>query len=417
MEIKPKFECLQPAVRRLLHTDWFERIAADEGIHFEHSHPGEPLILRTSDGLEVAVEEISDAPFVRFRSCDPRREDLVGSLARKAIDRIAAGDHGEIVWHHIPLFETDFRFQWRNPFGVLFQRLATQRVVSGWYRLGEEVLLEFSQDHSPDSQPQSIFTPKTTVNAYIRVAAPRAGRFSEFCASSLVERIGAICTFAVGRSLVGPPVALHANPDLFVELEQRIADRHVPPLSRKNISLDVLSPRHLPGGEEYHGKLCTALITFEAAFQVAHDAVACALYVVVAEGLGTPNASWKYQKVTDRFVRFYEETIPDHLDAMIDHPDFEKVFGIKRGRRANRSVRRALLNAMYEYRSVRVHQGLPASLRDIVNDTRKREDQQRAFFCTFAEEAILSYLAAPRSSLIGAPDTQPIRQLTGPSSS
>jgi hypothetical protein len=134
--------------------------------------------------------------------------------------------------------------------------------------------------------------------------------------------------------------------------------------------------------------------------------------LLIARFLCTPNASWKRQKVTDRFVKFYEETIPDHLDAMIEHPDFDKVFDIKRGRRTSRTVRRALLNAMYEYRSVRV---LSASLRDIVDDTRKREDQQRTFFCVFAEAAILSYLAAPRSSFIGSPDTsRPIRQLASP---
>jgi hypothetical protein len=403
----PSIKDLHPFVIRKLHVDWFERYARDHGIEFEPSHPTDPSTLRASD-LEVRIKQVSQPPFVEFTSSDPDRADLVQSLSRRALDRVQKGDLGGFVWHSTQFAENDLRLEWRNPFGVIFQRLSNQASITGWRRLGEDILLKFSPDGPSEiaDDVQPIFAQKTSVEVYMRVEAPKVGYFSEFCASTLVEVVGAICTLALGRGLIGPPIASDADPALFGQLDKLRVDPLVPALNRKGVSLDFLSAQNLPGGVEYADKLRTALLTFQEAFKVDHDAVACALYVVVADGLATPNAKWKHEKVTDRFIRFYEEMVPDTLDAIVAHKDFEEVFEIKRGRRTKRAVRRDLLNAIYAYRSGHLHHGLLPSLRDIIPDVRVREDMRRMFFCAFSEAAILTYMAAPRCSLVGTPNAE-----------
>jgi hypothetical protein len=411
---------LHPFVLRKLQVDWFERFARDHGIEFEPSHPADPTFLRATD-FQVDMKEISHTPFIEFASNDPERAGLVQSLSLRALERVQAGDLGGFVWHSTRFAENAFRLEWRNPFGVLFQRLSNQTRIAGWHRLGQDILLKFSDDGSsePDNGPQSIFTHKPSVEAYMRVEAPKVGYFSEFCASTLVEIIGAICTFALGRGVVAPPIASDADLALFSDLDQMRNDPLVPTLTRKGVGLDFLLAERLPGGTEYVEKLRTALLTFQEAFKVDHDAVACALYVVVADGLATPAAKWKHEKITDRFIRFYEEMIPDTLDAMAAHQDFEQIFEIRRGRRTGRALRRDLLNAIYTYRSGQLHHGVLPSLRDIMPNTRVREDMRRTFFCMFAEAAILSYMAAPRCSLVGSPGTvtASIRRLPAPGTS
>jgi len=394
---------IHPFVLRKLQIDWFERCAQEQGIEFEASHPTDPFLLRASD-FEVNVEKLPQSPFVQFRSNDPNKESMIQSLSNRALERVREGDYGGFVWHSTRFVETDLRLEWRNPFGVIFQRLSNQARLMGWHKIGQDILLKFSQDTPSgpdDSHP--IFSQKSTVEAYMRIAAPKVGYFSEYCASAQVEIIGAICTLALGRGVTGPPIASDADPAVCAELDKHRADPQLPVLERKGVCLDFLSAQRLPGGTEYVDKLCTAVLTFQEAFKVAHDAVACALYVVVADGLATPRAKWKHEKVTDRFIRFYDEMVPDTLDVMVAHKDFEEVFAIKRGRRTTKAIRRELLNAIYAFRSGHFHHGLQPSLRDIVPNLRVREDMRRSFFCAFAEAAILKYMAAPRCSLVGVP--------------
>jgi hypothetical protein len=104
-----------------------------------------------------------------------------------------------------------------------------------------------------------------------------------------------------------------------------------------------------------------------------------------------------------RFVNFYRREMASDLDVIINHGNFEESFRIKRGTKSPESLRKLLLEKIYGLRSLQVHEGLRPSYRGFLIGTHSGEAMQRALIHDFSEAAILSYLSAPRSSLIGHP--------------
>ena len=99
--------------------------------------------------------------------------------------------------------------------------------------------------------------------------------------------------------------------------------------------------------------------------------------------------------------------MPDELDAIVGHGNFEDVFGLPRGTRTARALRRALLDRIYDYRSGQLHEGLTPGYQGLAVGTDMRSEARRALLAGFAEGAILRFLGAPRSSLIGHPGLEP----------
>ena len=125
--------------------------------------------------------------------------------------------------------------------------------------------------------------------------------------------------------------------------------------------------------------------------------------MVVAECLTTLRTPWRDSKLTKRFIEFFDALMPDELDQMVAHGNFETVFGIRRGTRTARALRREMLEQIYEYRSGNLHAGLRPSYRGFASGFDTGENIRRALFADFAEGAILRYLSSPRSSLVGHP--------------
>jgi hypothetical protein len=163
----------------------------------------------------------------------------------------------------------------------------------------------------------------------------------------------------------------------------------------------------VPGGFEVFSRARAALLSFDAALRQENDSVACILYVVSAESLTVPNTDWRRSRLTKRFIEFFVELMPKDIEEIISHQNFEETFGIKRGKRSARSLRRELLNVIYDYRSGHLHEGLVPSYRGLDVGFEEGNELRRALFCDFAERAILRYLDAPRCSLIGHPAFEP----------
>lgn len=392
------------AVRMLL-AGWFAHLAREAGLPLDQYGSGnDAFTLGASNAFNVTAQFIQERPFLRFLSSDAARQELVDSLAQQAVTRVEAGDYGGIIWHSASLPAVGF--QPASPFsmGPLLQQLGSQTRIVGWRRLGSNIVIEFTEELPSDwDEKNALLTPKAAAHVHIAIPAPCAGHFSSHIAHGTIETVAAICTFALGRGVALPPSVFPSRPERLDDLDARRTDPSMLTLARKHISLDIFSQIAVPGGLDHFARLRAALLTFDAAVQQQRDSVACILYVVAAEALTIPNTSWRNSKLTKRFIEFFDELIPSTLDQMVNHGNFETVFGICRGTRTSRALRRELLEQIYDFRSGHVHEGLRPSYSGFASGFEACDDIRRGLFADFAEGAILGYLASPRVSLIGHP--------------
>lgn len=156
-------------------------------------------------------------------------------------------------------------------------------------------------------------------------------------------------------------------------------------------------------------------MSYDAAIRQQREQVALIIYVVAAECLTNPFQPWKTERLTTRFIKFFDGLMPDHLDSMVQHGNFEQAFDIARGSKSPRRLRGMLLDSLYGFRSEPVHEGLAMAYEGFAFSG--LAGQRRMFASWFAESAILSYLQSPRTSLIGHPATASDAEPEQPTSS
>ena len=396
------------AVRMLL-ADWFGRLACEAGYPLNQYGSGNEaftLTLGAPNEFNVKAQFIQERPFLRFLSSDASRQELVDKLAQQAVTLVEAGDYGGIVWHSASLAAVGFQFASSFPMGSLLQQLGSQTRIVGWRRLSSDILIEFTEDLPADwDANNALLAPKAVAHVHVAIPAPSAGFFSSHIAHGATEAVAAICTFALGRGVALPLSAFPSRPERLSDLDARRTDPSVLTLARKHVSLDIFSQIALSGGLDHFVRLRASLLTFAAAVQQESDSIACILYVVAAEALSRPNTPWRNSRLTKRFIEFFDELMPSTLDQMVAHSNFETVFGIRRGTRTSRTLRRELLEQIYDYRSGHLHAGLRPSYQGFASGFFWVSDNnRRGLFAKFAEGAILEYLGSPRASLIGHPD-------------
>jgi len=93
--------------------------------------------------------------------------------------------------------------------------------------------------------------------------------------------------------------------------------------------------------------------------------------------------------------------MPQALDAIIQHPNFNSAFLLKRGTRTMPPLRKALLEEIYTVRSALVHSGIQPIQHRFGFEPYAAI--RRDLLANFAENAILAYIQLPSSSLIGHP--------------
>jgi hypothetical protein len=390
--------------RRMLLADWFSKFAEDDGFEFkQYGHGRDVFTIGSPLELHVKAHCISEAPYLHFVASDPAVQDRVQSLAAKAIDQMAQNPFFGQAWYSVVLTESDLHLSSTTGdfFGGFLTRLGGQVRITGWRRLSGAVLLEFKE--APSEKTDPFVAPKAEIEVHISVPAPRPGYYASYAAHNILETVAAICAFALGRPVDLPGSIFPTAQATLDDLASRHSSESVLTLARKSISLDIFSQVMVDGGLQVFAKERSALITFNAAMSQDSDLVACILYVVTAECIATPNAPWKGTRATKRFCDFFERIMPAELEQIVNHRNFEEIFGIKRGTKGLKTLRRSLLNRIYDYRSGLVHEGLPPTYSGITSSIDGGGAVRRGLFSDFAEGAILRYLTSPRSSLIGHP--------------
>jgi hypothetical protein len=152
------------------------------------------------------------------------------------------------------------------------------------------------------------------------------------------------------RAVELPPFVAPSRPEQVPELDERNKDQTLRTLARRGVSLDIIfSAMSAPGGLEY-------------------------------------------------FNRF------SVVDELLAHGNLESLFPIKISKtkptrkkpgKKPETLRRDLLELIYEFRSGNVHEGLQPRYRGFNSSLpfRAAEDVRRGFYAEFAEHAILAYSA------------------------
>lgn len=399
---------LDAETARLLLLNWVMKLGQDAGYGFTGwGHSGSQYSIRVGDGLEVKATPIDDPPLLAFTASDDSVQSGIEELVALAAERVASQDFGSHVW-----YSTELRteaVEVLSPFGInqLLQVLSDQTRIEGWRRLGRPILLDFREELQQEEREAKLFAPGAVVGTHIAVPGPCPGPFTNGLAHNLLEIVGAICTFALGRPVVLPMTVFPADEDEVEDLDSRRTDREIRTLARKGTSLDIFGELVTLGGPDSHQRARAALLTFDAAMRQSHPQVASLLFLVAVESLTNPLTSWKRERLTKRFVVFFDELMPDDIDSIIGHANFEEAFDIRRGERTARALRRDFLSRLYGLRSWPLHEGLDVSYHGMSAGPDVLAGSRRALLSEFAQLAIIRFLEAPRVSLVGHPSFEP----------
>jgi hypothetical protein len=333
-------------------------------------------------------------------------EDAIAAIIEMATEKLAAGDFGgDIAYQtsmHVPAFAIT-QVMMSN-----FMRILSDQVpIAGMRRLGSRVLLEFTPTQPENPQALQLFAPETDIKITIFTPGPTASDLTQKTASGMLELVAAICAFALGR-VVEPPLGIFpTNPENATAVEAPRFDALIPNLARDGISLDVFDEFTALGGADGLLRVRGTLLSYHAALQQSSPDVALMLLVSSLEALIVPRASWRKDKATKRFIDGIGKLCPEVVDSLVRHANVEQAFDYRqKGGPAAR--RRQLLNQIYELRSTPTHSGIGLSGAGMLSMLGEPGTMRVALLSDLARGALLAFLQAPRSSLIGHPIFDPV---------
>jgi hypothetical protein len=333
-------------------ADWFVRLCKDSGTPFQQrGASAEGLSFGPPNEFNVFARFIEDPPYLRFEASDENRQSYVDNIARSVAEQTNRGNLGGIVWYSTNLREPERDMRSHSVLSMIIPAISDRLQIRGWRRLGNHILIEFKDDIPPDPASRFFQISRANIDVHVAVPGPCAGDFSNVQARYYIELIEAICTLALGREVDLPPMYFPSEENKTEDLNARASDPSIPGLARRRISLDIFNELVSLGGVESHRRVSAALMTYSAAMRQERDPVACMLYVIAAEALTTPFTPWKNEKLTKHFKEFFDELMPDDLNQIIAHRNFEESFNIRRGSQKTRSLRRELLEKIYNIRS------------------------------------------------------------------
>ncbi len=315
-----------------------------------------------------------------------------------ALVKVVTRDFGNIIVYQT-VFSID-EFDFSSPMHLM-RTLGDQRHIEGSGRLSGMALLDFQKTLPAEAPTELILLPTSEVTVTLFVDGPAESTLTSSLAAGLTEVVAAICAFATGRPVkYNPPLfALEAD-EAQVALTRR-ADVSLPTLARDSVSLDIFTDLGNLGGADAQFKARGFLLAYHAALNQTSPDVAVMLLVTSLEALIAPRQPWGKNRVTPRFIHAVIELCPDAVDALIDHQNVGRAFGyVKRGGTSRQ--RRDILERVYEARSIPTHTGLSLAGSGFF-DMASSGYMRVALLSELARAALLAYLQAPRSFILGNP--------------
>lgn len=389
----------------LLFTGWVQRFAQERLSISQHGTGGAPdggSLFNFGDpsSSSFALERSNNGNWT-LKSVQNIDVSAISSIVSDAIERFSAGDVGGDVVYLATMTSRAFAM---GPLDMsnFMRRLGDQKWIAGRRRLGDSVLLEFTPEAAADSNQPQLFVPETAITVTMFVGGPIAGGLTNRVASVMIEIVGAICAFALGNCVDIPLVIRPASAEDAAAIQELRRDPSIPGLARDGVSLDIFGELAAIGGLVAFGRARGAFLSFHAALEQHSPDVATMLFVSSMEALITPFQSWKKEKATKRFIEAINELCPDAIDAVVNHDNVEQAFSFRRSGSAQQS-RRRLLDSIYDTRSVPTHSGIGLKGSSGMAMFADSGSIRIALLSDLARGAILNFLQAPRSSLIGCP--------------
>lgn len=334
--------------------------------------------------------------------------EAVREILVEAAQRAAEHDTGQDVVYQREM-TSSFALD-QNTSLNFFRILGDQRYIAGPRRLSDRVILDF-EDAAPQQTASKLepptpplFVPDLRIRATIFVPGPAAGSLARDTASAIFETVAAICAFALGRPVDDPNLAHFPLSDLDAASHRgRQSDPSILTLARDSVSLDIFGDLAALGGPEALVRARNTFITLHESQRQRNPDISVMLDISAIEALLSPSTQhpWRKERVTRRFREGVLGLCLDAVDEILIHPNLETAFGYrKRGGRERQ--RREIVDHIYDLRSLPTHTGIGPSgfsFMMIGGDHGLR----LALLSDLTRAALLAYLQAPRSSLVGHP--------------
>jgi hypothetical protein len=370
--------------REELFGDWLLRLLEDAYGVQQHTQ-GEPRTIHLKNGV---ILHATTQPDLGVRTEPPGQEAGFEELVSQARSRTDASDLGQGVWWTVTL---------AGRFGIDFMSDQMMRVMSeeqlfrGAWRLGPKIALKFDPGEIEGPAPRGMRGGTLRIETTFWTQGPSHGLIAGRIAGQLGPLIRTLCVYATGVPFDAPAGVFPAKEDPSGELA------NAPEIAVAGVQL---FPAVMQFGntqnKEAIDRLLGALYSYEAAIAQKAGSVALILFVTALEALSVPNAPWRQERVTARFIGFISELCPAEVDTILAHGNFAQVFG-------NYSSPRRFLSELYDLRSSLAHTGLtPHAFGRLMNLTMDAQIRV-ALASELARAAIHRFLTAPRSSLIGHP--------------
>jgi hypothetical protein len=337
----------------------------------------------------------------KLQSSQGLAEKDIQAIVSDALRKVASGDFGDDVVYQATMQAKAFAI---NPVSMSqFARLLGDQIhIDGSRRLGDRVLLEFRPKAADDPTVPQLFTPETDITVTIFTPGPTASDLAQKVAIGMMETVGAICAFALGRVVDVPLVIFPLHGEAAAVARSRRYDRSILGLAREHVSLDIFGEFATLGGMDGMLRVRGALLSYHASLQQSSPDVALMLLVSSLEALIVPRAEWRKEKATKRFIEALSDLCSDSIDSLVNHPNVEQAFSYKK-KGGPRAQRRQLLDQIYALRSNPTHSGLGLSGAGMLSMFADSGSMRTALLSDLARGALLKFLQAPRSSLIGHP--------------
>jgi hypothetical protein len=323
----------------------------------------------------------------------------LGTLVDEAIERSRLRETGEPVWWKSSFQSSELGLGQLVFGGVQGIRIASEQLLrESWWRIGNWALLEFTPDPTFAENPDHFATRTLGVHALLRTPGPTHSELTEYQATAAGGFIRCFCAFASGVTFEGFGV-FPADEDDVAKADAVLLE------SPAELSAAIGDPRRIQalwpvlGGwfddSDVGARLLNSLGAWESAIEQRNARAAVALLITSIEALATPNAPWRTERATERFVHFTGELCDKPLGVVMNHANFAEAFGRK-------TSRRSVLQHIYDLRSRPFHEGFAPAGTPWVPSLHDRPGPiQVALLSELAREAIIAFGQAPRSDLVG----------------